>query len=66
MTAGKMPGKRKAGANPKEDDKKKTKGQTDWGSLDFSSDAKTGEKKVIYFCFHFHSTILMRNTRPGI
>merc|ERR1719192_43053 len=41
-----MPGKRKAGAEPKEDDKKKTKGQTDWGSLDFSSDAKTGEKKA--------------------
>ena len=47
-SAGNMPGKRKAEANTKDDDdKKKNKGQTDWDSLDFSSNAKTGDKKVI-------------------
>ena len=40
-----MPGKRKAEANTK-DDKKKNKAETGWDSLDFSSNAKTGDKKV--------------------
>ena len=42
-----MPGKRKAEANTKDDEKKKNKAETDWDSVDFSSNAKTGEKKVI-------------------
>ena len=43
-----MPGKRRAETNTKDDDdKKKKKGMTDWDSLDFSSNAKTGDKKVI-------------------
>ena len=42
-----MPGKRKADANTKDDDKKKNKAETEWESLDFSSKAKTGDKKVI-------------------
>ena len=44
---GKMPGKRKAEANTKDDEKKKNKAETDWDSLDFSSKAKTGDKKAI-------------------
>ena len=42
-----MPGKRKAEANTKDDEKKKNKAETDWDSLDFSSKAKTGDKKAI-------------------
>jgi len=41
---GKMPAKRKAEEDTK-DDEKKSKGATDWSSLDFGSDATTGEKK---------------------
>ena len=45
LTIGKMPPKRKAEEKTK-DDEKKSKGATDWTSLDFGSDATTGEKKV--------------------
>ena len=41
----KMPPKRKADGKTK-DDEKKVKGATDWSSLDFGSNATTGEKKV--------------------
>ena len=40
-----MPPKRKADGKTK-DDEKKVKGATDWSSLDFGSNATTGEKKV--------------------
>ena len=40
-----MPAKRKV-EEKTNDDEKKSKGATDWASLDFGSDASTGEKKV--------------------
>ena len=45
LSSGKMPAKRKADDKTK-DDEKKNKGATDWDSLDFGSDSKTGENKV--------------------
>ena len=60
-----MPGKRKAEANTKDDEKKKNKAETDWDSVDFSSNAKTGEKKVISL-FSSPSTVLINHFRTGI